>query len=148
MDSNYKHILVEITELQGLAACVHKVSKSVTIAHRLFKKDTVGSLTSTNECWQTGSQCNVHPRDGTHTDESPCLGNTRMAVCSSVEIQTQSRRLRGGGFSMLADAIINLRHSEKLLWLGHFHITVANDFTCITRSQIVRERKKTDSKYN
>ena len=39
-------------------------------ARLLFAKDTVESLTSTNKCWQTGSQFKVHPRDGTHIDES------------------------------------------------------------------------------
>ena len=43
------------------------------IAHLLFVKDTIGSLTSTNECQQTGSPFNVHPRDDTHIGELPCL---------------------------------------------------------------------------
>ena len=44
------------------------LSMVLAIAHLLFAKDTVGSLTSTNECWQMGRSFNVHPNDTTHTD--------------------------------------------------------------------------------
>jgi len=42
-----------------------------TIARLLFAKDTLGYLTSTNECWQIVRLINSHPRDSTHFDESP-----------------------------------------------------------------------------
>ena len=48
--------------------------KVLVIVHLLFTKEIMGSLTSTNEYWQMGHPFNVHPRDGTRTDESsPCL---------------------------------------------------------------------------
>ena len=43
------------------------------IAHLLVVKDTMGFLTSTNKCWQTGLPINVHLKDSTHIDESPYL---------------------------------------------------------------------------
>ena len=39
-------------------------------------------------------QFKVHPRDGTHIYESPCLWNTSMTIYSWVGIQTQARQLR------------------------------------------------------
>ena len=42
-----------------------------------------------------GHVFNVHLRDGTRVDESPCLRNTGMAFYSRVWIQTQVRQLRG-----------------------------------------------------
>ena len=63
----------------------------LVIARQLFAKDTVGSWTSINKYWQRRRSFNVHPRDGTHIDESPCLWNTWMTVYSWVGIQTQAR---------------------------------------------------------
>lgn len=45
----------------------------LTIAHLFFGKDTVSSLTSTNQCCETGCQFNVNLRGSTHIDESSCL---------------------------------------------------------------------------
>ena len=39
-------------------------------------------------------QFNVHPRLGTHIDESPCLWKSGMIVYSWIRIQTQARQLR------------------------------------------------------
>ena len=41
------------------------------------------------------TQFHVHPRDGTHADESPCLWNTWKIVYTWAGIQTQVRQLWG-----------------------------------------------------
>jgi len=41
------------------------------------------------------TQFNVHPRKGTHFDESPCRWDTGMTVYVWVGIRTQARQLRG-----------------------------------------------------
>ena len=64
-------LLMQFTLLVRAGIC--NLFKVPVITRLLFAKDTVRSLTSTNECWQTGFPFNVHPRDGTHIDETPWL---------------------------------------------------------------------------
>ena len=72
---------VEASPAQGTAVPLKKCPLLVSteicnlfmllaIARLLFVQDTMGSLTSTNECWQIGFPFNVHLGDGTHIDES------------------------------------------------------------------------------
>ena len=55
----------------------------------------MGSLTSTNKCWQMAHPLNVCLRNNTHIDEALCLWNTRITVYCWVRILTQARQLRG-----------------------------------------------------
>ena len=68
-------VVVLLTECLLLArAGIWNLFTVLVGAHLLFVEDTVGSLTSTNSCQHMGlSGYNAHPRDGTHTDESPWL---------------------------------------------------------------------------
>ena len=60
------------------------------IACLIFAIETMGSLTPTNSCWQTGRWFNVHLRNSTHVDESPCLWNTEITVYIWLDIWTQA----------------------------------------------------------
>ena len=65
----------------------------MAIACILFAKDTVESETPPTNAGRRDTQFNIHPRDSTYIDESPCLWNTSMTVYSWVGIQTQAWQL-------------------------------------------------------
>jgi len=81
------------------------------IARPLSTKDSVGSLTSTDECRQTGRLFNVHPREGTHIDEWPHRRNTEMTAYRWVGIQSQARQHRGKCVHL--KAILSARQSNS-----------------------------------